>query len=91
MNPAFYETIGAVGRVEFTGLPSYFEECAGDSCHDNVHNGQGVNILRGLDPKKYTSLENVVLFAGLTCYIGDQRGYQDHKGNILSRPLLILA
>ena len=50
----------------------------------DLHSGRGIIILRGLDAKKYTSCDNILLLAGLGSYIGEQRGCQDRFGNMLS-------
>jgi hypothetical protein len=50
----------------------------------DLHTGRGLTILRGLIPTKYTSWENVVIFAGISSYLGEQRGCQDRYGNMLS-------
>ena len=61
-----------------------------ETVSQDVHTGRGLAILRGLpDPAKYTPWENVVLFAGLTSYIGERIGCQDRYGNMLSTPGLI--
>lgn len=51
---------------------------------EELHTGCGVVILRGLKPKLYTPWENVILFAGVSSYLGEQRGCQDKYGNMLS-------
>ncbi|KAK4203055.1 hypothetical protein QBC40DRAFT_31627 [Triangularia verruculosa] len=53
------------------------------ACRD-VHNGRGFVIVRGLDPLKYSVEDNVMIFLGIAAYIGEQRGFQDKKGNMLT-------
>ena len=36
-------------------------------------------ILCGLDPRKYTDVENVIIHAGLSSHIGDKRGLTGHE------------
>ncbi|KAF8443469.1 hypothetical protein BDZ91DRAFT_174561 [Kalaharituber pfeilii] len=48
-----------------------------------LDNGCGFFILRGFDPKKYSSEENVILYAGVASYVADKRGRQDEHGNML--------
>ena len=60
-------------------LGTYLKEISKD-----LHTGRGLTILRGLTPDKYTPWENVVIFAGLSSYLGEQRGCQDRYGNMLS-------
>jgi hypothetical protein len=50
----------------------------------DLHFGRGITILRGMEPEKYSAEDNVLLFAGLASYIGEQRGCQDRFGNMLS-------
>ena len=45
--------------------------------------GYGFFVLRGLEPPKYSSEENVILFAGIASYVADKRGKQDEQGNML--------
>ncbi|RMZ83944.1 hypothetical protein DV737_g1373, partial [Chaetothyriales sp. CBS 132003] len=50
---------------------------------EDIHNGRGISILRGLDPAKYSFEDNVLLYAGIASYIGATRGKQDKDGNVL--------
>ncbi|KAI5855505.1 hypothetical protein BZA05DRAFT_241548 [Tricharina praecox] len=47
------------------------------------NNGRGFFILRGLDPKKYSARDNVILYAGIASYVAERRGRQDEKNNYL--------
>lgn len=49
-----------------------------------LHFGRGFAILRGLEPKQYTSLDNVIIYTGVTSYIAETRGCQDNWGNMMS-------
>lgn len=60
-------------------LAERLEEVAQD-----IHNGIGFTILRGLEPRRYTAVENVLIYLGVTSYIGPTRGVQDSSGNMLS-------
>lgn len=40
---------------------------------DHVYNGKGFHRLRGLNPASYTEVENIILYAGITSYVADQR------------------
>ena len=62
-------------------LGPYLQEVTKD-----LHTGRGLTIIRGLVPTKYTPWENVVIFAGISSYLGEQRGCQDRYGNMLSNP-----
>jgi hypothetical protein len=48
-----------------------------------VHNGKGLAIFRGLDPSKHTHMENAIVFLGVSSYIAEQRGVQDKFGNMI--------
>lgn len=52
----------------------------------DIHSGQGVAILRGLQPSGYSLEENVIVYAGVASYIGETRGQQDSDGNVLGEP-----
>jgi hypothetical protein len=51
---------------------------------NELHNGIGFAVLRGLDPELYTALDNVLLYLGVTSYIAEKRGCQDSSGNMIS-------
>ena len=40
-------------------------------------------MLRGLNPKKYSSEENVLIYAGISCWVAEKRGRQDEHNNML--------
>ncbi len=41
-------------------------------------------MVRGLNPEEFSPEDNVLVFLGISCYIGVQRGRQDEEGNMLS-------
>jgi len=45
-------------------------------CSKRIHQGDGLLVLRGLDPNKYDAEDNVIIYTGLSSYIGDRRGVQ---------------
>jgi hypothetical protein len=49
-----------------------------------IHEGKGAVIIKGLQPDKYCLKDNIVIFAGLSSYIGDQRGRQSAQNDVLS-------
>ncbi|KAI1330182.1 hypothetical protein F5Y16DRAFT_396747 [Xylariaceae sp. FL0255] len=53
-------------------------------CAERLHRGQGVSIIRGLDPSRYSEEDNVIIFLGLASYIGGQRGVQNSKRDMLT-------
>ena len=52
-----------------------------------MHRGRGFVVVRGLKPEDFSQEENVILFLGLSSYIGPKRGRQDEEGNMLSECL----
>lgn len=48
-----------------------------------IHSGRGFVVLRGLDPDKYSSTDNILLYLGVTSYIAEQRGMQDFDGRMI--------
>ncbi|KAK3935863.1 hypothetical protein QBC46DRAFT_322591 [Diplogelasinospora grovesii] len=71
----------AVSRDKFP-LPK-LQERLREACL-NVHHGQGFAIVRGLDPDTYSVEDNLSLYLGIASYIGDKRGMQDKKGNMIT-------
>ncbi|PUU83499.1 hypothetical protein B9Z19DRAFT_1141624 [Tuber borchii] len=49
----------------------------------SLYNGRGFFVLRGLNPKKYSSEENVLIYAGISCWVAEKRGRQDEHNNML--------
>lgn len=49
-----------------------------------VHRGRGFVNIRGLCPGDYSSEDNVILFLGLSSYIGEKRGRQNEDREMLS-------
>ena len=45
-----------------------------------LHEGVGVNILRGLDPTRYTPERNMRIFVGIAKYFGTHFGRQNLMG-----------
>ncbi|KAK5990689.1 Taurine hydroxylase-like protein SAT17 [Cladobotryum mycophilum] len=54
-----------------------------DRLRQDIHNGKGFGVIRGLDPKKYAVEDLTVLYLGLQSYIANRQGRQDKKGNML--------
>lgn len=40
-------------------------------------------MLRGLQPDKYSNLDNILLYLGVTSYIAERRGMQDFDGRMI--------
>ncbi|RYO88185.1 hypothetical protein DL766_002820 [Monosporascus sp. MC13-8B] len=52
--------------------------------HD-VYNGTGFCVIRGINKDDYSVEDLTVIWLGIQAYIADQRGRQDHRGNMLGR------
>lgn len=50
-----------------------------------LHEGIGFAVLRGLDPKKYSPLDNLLLYLGTTSYVAGTWGCQDYDGRMVSK------
>lgn len=49
-----------------------------------VHEGCGFAVLRGLQPWTYSKEENIIIYLGLSSYIGERRGRQNLAGSKLT-------
>ncbi len=54
-----------------------------------LSSGVGFFRIRGLESHQYTSEENVVMYLGISSYIGQKRGRHDEFGNMLRMSPLI--
>jgi hypothetical protein len=50
---------------------------------EEITNGRGFFVLRGLDPTRYSKFKNIVIYVGIASYIGNRFGRQDEYGNML--------
>jgi hypothetical protein len=50
---------------------------------NEVHNGKGFFVLRGLDHDQYSVEDSMVIFLGIQAYIAEQRARQDDNGNMI--------
>ncbi|GAP85970.1 putative taurine catabolism dioxygenase [Rosellinia necatrix] len=50
---------------------------------DDIHNGKGFHVIRGLDPNDYSVEDLAIIQLGVQAHIADQCGRQDHRGNML--------
>jgi hypothetical protein len=53
----------------------------------NLHSGTGFVVLRGLNPTKYSPLDNVLLYLGVTSHIAEIRGCQDYDGRMIGKSI----
>ncbi|KAK1832993.1 hypothetical protein QBC39DRAFT_390275 [Podospora conica] len=55
-----------------------------DALAEDLHDGRGFFAVRGLNPTKYSREDNIVIFLGVSSYVGELRGKQDDKGHIFA-------
>lgn len=55
---------------------------------DDLHQGKGFAVLRGLDSKKYPVEDLTTIYLGVQAYIANRCGRQDKKGNMLGKKVL---
>lgn len=46
---------------------------------DEIHNGHGIKVIRGVPVTKYTREENVIIYAGISSHVAPIRGRQDNQ------------
>ncbi|KAJ4286401.1 hypothetical protein N0V88_008024 [Collariella sp. IMI 366227] len=49
----------------------------------DIHSGRGFSVVRGLNPDEFSPEDNVLVFLGISSYIGATRGRQDEEGSML--------
>ncbi|VUC30723.1 unnamed protein product [Clonostachys rosea] len=62
---------GCITRDTFP-LPSPLSELLG-SVTDDINNGKGFHVVRGIDPALFSKEDHVVLFAGIAAYVASNR------------------
>jgi hypothetical protein len=55
------------------------------SISHELYNGRGFAVVRGIDPQDYSVEDLTTVWMGIQAYIAEQRGRQDHKGNMLGK------
>ncbi|KAH8910666.1 TfdA family taurine catabolism dioxygenase TauD [Coniochaeta sp. PMI_546] len=50
---------------------------------NDVYNGRGFCVIRGIDPGAYALEDLTLVYLGIQSHIADQRGRQDKRGNML--------
>lgn len=54
-----------------------------DKLSHDIYNGKGLCVVRGINPDEYVVEDLTIIWLGIQAYIADQRGCQDHRGNML--------
>jgi len=55
-----------------------------DSLAQELHTGRGFCNIRGLKPEAYSPEDNILLYLGISSYLGEIRGKQDDDGYMLA-------
>ncbi|KAK7937585.1 uncharacterized protein PG986_014453 [Apiospora aurea] len=75
------ELDGDLVNVENFPLPTLAPKLAGIG--QELHHGKGFSVIRGIKPGDFSVEELTMVWLGIQAHIVDQRGRQDHKGNML--------
>ncbi|KAK8088901.1 hypothetical protein PG997_003862 [Apiospora hydei] len=75
-------TEGDVAEIKSTLEHFKALELDGDLVNE-LHNGKGFSVIRGIKPSDFSVEELTMVWLGIQAHIVDQRGRQDHKGNML--------
>lgn len=54
-----------------------------EEIRDDVYEGRGFAILRGLDVDSFTEEDLVMVYLGITSYVAETRGKQNQRGDML--------
>ena len=68
-------------NVENFPLPTLAAKLSGVG--QELHNGKGFSVIRGIQPSDFSVEELTMVWLGIQAHVVDQRGRQDHKGNML--------
>lgn len=80
-NEGLDKPLGLVSQSTFP-LPTLGNVLSGIS--REVHSGRGFSVLRGIPVSSYSREENVIIYAGVSSYVGPLRGLQDSNGGVLA-------
>jgi hypothetical protein len=82
----YFKTLGKQGkhidRASFP-LPNLQEKLL--RIRDDVYQGRGFAVLRGLDVEAFDEIDLLTVYLGLTSYVAELRGKQNHRGAMLGR------
>ena len=57
---------------------------------DELYNGRGFFLIRGLPLCRHSMEDGVIIFLGLQSYIAQKRGCQDDEGNVIGRKTCLM-
>lgn len=49
----------------------------------NVHAGTGFNMIRGLDPARYSVEDLMIMYMGIVSHVGSELGVQNRRGDVI--------
>jgi hypothetical protein len=85
-----FKTLGKSGKhVNKTSFPLPTLDEKLRRIKEDVYDGRGFAILRGLDIDRYGDVDLLTVYLGLTSYVGELRGKQKHGGDMLSMSMSI--
>ena len=75
---ANYDDLSQLSSLTFE-LPAAFSRRL-RKLSDQIYKGVGFQLIRGLDPSKYTSKQGLIVYAGVSSHVCPQRGFVDVDG-----------
>lgn len=69
--------------VDRTNFPLHQLQRTLDCVAEQIHNGKGFCILRGLEADRYCLEDSMIVFLGVQSYVAERRMRQDEVGNML--------
>lgn len=79
--PGTEKPLGLISQSTFP-LPT-LGKALGDLSNE-IHNGRGFSVVRGIPVAKYSREDNIIIYAGVSSYVGALRGLQDGKNGVIS-------
>jgi hypothetical protein len=58
-----------------------------EKVRDDIYEGRGFSIIRGLEPNDFSVEDFTVIYLGITSYVAERRGKQDQRGSMLMHVL----
>jgi hypothetical protein len=56
-----------------------------DQVRQDVYNGRGFAVIRGIDPLQHSVEDLTIIYLGIQSYVANLQGRQDKKGNMLGK------
>lgn len=81
MHAATLKPLGFLSRATFP-LPTLSPKLCDQA--KELHQGRGFFVLRGIPVERYSRLDSVIAYVGISAHVGDLRGRQDPSGMVLA-------